>query len=393
MRRSILIVFICLFSSAPILAEDSKLAYWNRQRRGANGDGGVDNEAWFAAAASFGIEFARLSPATWTGSGRDFLLGDADHLAGIPPADMERLRAVLDRAQEYGVKIVITMFSMPGARWRQHNGDKFDYGLWTDSLYQEEALQFCTDIARELRDHPAVVAYNLLNEPHPERADGFQSDGPGFDEWLRAHEGTLADLDRFNLKMVAAIRSVDSLTPIILDGRFHASPAGLALLAPVSDSAVLYSFHFYEPWEYATYRANAGRYCYPDSMPDEIAGQEKTWSVEELQRRLEPIREWAHATSTPFNRIVVGEFGCDRRVCGAQAYLDDLLDIFENEGWHWAFYSFRSSDWDGLDYELGTEKLGWQYWQAIDSGGVHEELVNRHENPLWHVIQSRLKKP
>jgi hypothetical protein len=391
MWRTILAVLIGLSSSESLHATNPKLAYWNQQRRGANGDGGVDSDSWFAAAASSGIEFVRLSPAIWKGTGRDFLLGDADRFEGIPPEDLHRLNSVLDIAQRHGVRIVLTMFSLPGSRWRQHNDGKFDYGLWTDSSQQEQALRFCADLARELKDHPALVGYNLLNEPHPERADGFQHVGEGFDEWTRDHEGTLADFNLFNRRMIAAIRSVDSLTPIILDGCFHASPEGFGFLNTVPDSTVLYAFHFYEPWEYVTFRANNGQYCYPDSMPDDSTTATTSWSSEELQERMLPVHNWVRATSTPANRIIVGEFGCDRRVCGAQAYLEDLMTVFDDEGWHWAFYSFRASDWDGLDYELGTEKLGWKYWQAIDSGASHEDIVNRHDNSLWHVISSRLK--
>jgi len=45
-----------------------------------------------------------------------------------------------------------------------------------------------------------------------------------------------------------------------------------------------------------------------------------------------------------------------------------------------------------MDYELGAEKLNWKYWQGIEAGKSHEELINRHQNPLWNVILERLKK-
>lgn len=86
--------------------------------------------------------------------------------------------------------------------------------------------------------------------------------------------------------------------------------------------------------------------------------------------------------------MIAAEFGCDRRVPGAREYLAELIGQFNAYQWHWAFYSFRASDWDGLDYELGTEKLGWKYWQARDEGVDHERLIERHDNPLWEVLKS-----
>ena len=55
--------------------------------------------------------------------------------------------------------------------------------------------------------------------------------------------------------------------------------------------------------------------------------------------------------------------------------------------WHWAFYSYRSPDWDGMDYELGVEKLGWKYWEAREQGKGHEQLIRRRDNPLWDVFK------
>ena len=40
----------------------------------------------------------------------------------------------------------------------------------------------------------------------------------------------------------------------------------------------------------------------------------------------------------------------------------------EDDGLHWAFYSFREDAWDGMDYELGAAKLPWHYWDAVEQG-------------------------
>lgn len=384
--RLFIVSLVILFSSKALAASD-KLAFWDVQRKGANGDA-MNPEAWFKAAADVGIEFVRLAPATWKSEGRDFLLGDADHYIGIPERDCAKLRNVLDVAHRHKVKIVLTMFSLPGARYRQQNDYKFDYRLWTDEKYQEQALAFWKELAGRLKDHPAIVGYNPLNEPHPARKDGFEDGNTkGFEKWLARHKDTTTDLNRFNRQMVKAIRSVDSKTPIILDGWFHSAPNGLRYLDPVDDEAVLYAFHFYDPWVFTTYRVNKERFSYPDKMP--VAGSDATqsWTRADLKAHFQPVIDWAKRYDVPASRIVAEEFGCDRRVAGAKAYLEDLIAAFKEHQWHWAFYSFRSSDWDGLDYELGTEKLGWKYWQEREKGIDHENLIKRHDNPLWDVFK------
>ncbi len=383
----LLIVSLVVLLSSNAPSAGDKLAFWDVQRKGANG-AATNPEPWFKAAADVGIEFIRLAPATWESEGRDFLLGDADNFTGIPEQDFAKLKSALDAAHRYGVKVELTMFSLPGARNRQFNDYKFDYRLWTDEKYQEQALAFWKELANRLKNHPVIVGYNPLNEPHPARKDGFENgDEKGFEKWLLRNKNTTADLNRFNQRMVKAIRSVDSETPIILNCWFHSVPNGFLYLEPVDDNAVLYAFHSYAPWVFVTYRINKGRFSYPDKMP--VAGSDKTepWTQADIQKRIQPVIDWSKRLNVPASRIIAEEFGYDRRVAGAQAYLEDTIATFNEHTWHWAFYAFRSSDWDGLDYELGTEKLGWKYWQGREKGVDHEALIKRHDNPLWNVIK------
>ncbi len=376
------------------LAPEQKASFWQQQCKGANGDTGQDLNQWFKAVSDAGIEFVRLTPAKWKAQKRDFLLGDADHFTGIPEQDLSRLKDALDAASRYNVRVVLTMFSLPGARWRQHNKGKFDYRLWTDEAYQKQALLFWKKLAAALKDHPAIVAYNPINEPYPARKDGFtDEEHRGFDEWLRKHKGTASDLNRFNRRVVAAIRTEDPYTPIILDGWFHAAAQGIPYLTPVNDNAVLYAFHFYDPWIYTTFRVNKKRFSYPDKMPVGSTGKTEVWNKANIEQRMQPVVEWAARNKIPSSRIIVEEFGGDRRVAGIQQYFEDIISVLNDKGWHWAFYSFRSSDWDGMDYELGTKKLRWKYWQEREKGVPHEQLIHRRDNPLWDVFKREFNKP
>src|SRR5262245_17358080 len=189
------------------------MAYWSEQRRGANGGPTRLRPEWFQAAAAAGIEFIRLHPDELSPSGRDFLIGDADHYRGLPEPDLAQLRAILDEADRHGLKGVLTMFSLPGCRWRQHAHDRDDDRLWRDEAFQRHAFRFWRGLAAQLKDHPAIVAYNPLNEPHPERGQGILSTvDTAFAGWIARIQGTTFDVHRFNRGMVAAIREVDPTT-------------------------------------------------------------------------------------------------------------------------------------------------------------------------------------
>ncbi len=92
----------------------------------------------------------------------------------------------------------------------------------------------------------------------------------------------------------------------------------------------------------------------------------------------------------PATRIVVGEFGCDRRIEGVTGYLSDWIGLFNDAGWHWAFYAFREDKWMAMDYELGTGPVGWDYWKAIEGGEAPEPP--RGDNPLFDVIKREFRQ-
>jgi hypothetical protein len=352
-----------------------KREFWSVQRHGTNCFNEKVTQDWWDAARHAGIEFVRLAPNKWLTSHRDFLLGNADHFEpdSLVEKDLAQLDAVLDDAQDAGVPVVLTMLSLPGARWRQQNGDKFDLRLWHDSTYWVQSARFWQKLAMHLKDRPDVVGYNILNEPIPEKA--------------------VADrtvLNRFYAIVIAFIREVDSSTPIILDGGEWASPTGLAAITPVDDANVLYSFHFYEPWEYTNLNANDGRLTYPGWVILD-SGDTVRLDMNYVYRALLPVAQWQDCHGIAENRILLGEFGCNRRCGGAAAYLHDLIGAVQVNHWHWAFYSFREDTWDGMDYELGARPPGAAYWDAKERG-ENVNLPRDPDNPIWHEITEGLRE-
>ena len=319
-----------------------------------------------ASAAGFGV--VRIAPDKWHGAGRDFLLGDADDFRGVPAADLKRLREVLDRAHAARLKVVLTMLSLPGCRWKQHHGDQNDFRLYLEPKYQAQARAFWRELAGALKGHPALAGYNLLNEPRPERNPATR----GF------------DLSALYAELVKGIREVDAVTPIILDGSDDASPEGLARLTVLEDPNVIYAFHFYEPWPYIDHKTK-GQHRYPG----EIDGAK--WNVDQVRRAMGPVVAWQKKNALPSSRIWLEEFGVPRTKPGAAAWLRDVLVVAREQGWPWAVYSFREDTWDAMDYELGEKPPSAAYWQAVERGEKH--VLPRGENAVWRVISKALGRP
>ena len=233
--------------------------------------------------------------------------------------------------------------------------------LWQEFGYHAQSAAFWKDFAARLKDHPAVVGYNIVNEPHPERGTGFNDFWwDDFIEWYAGVENSPADLNRFYASVVKAIREVDKETPIVLDSGLYATPWAFKYLKPIRDDKIIYSFHMAEPYNYTTRRINKGRFSYPGVVAVEDGeGRrlEKNWNAGELERFLEPVAAWQKRSQESLQTgIFVGEFGCSRSVPGAATYLQTLISVFNKQRWHWAFYQFRAdSTWTERDYEYGTK--------------------------------------
>lgn len=347
--------------------------FWSAPRRGANFFNLREGGARFRAAAAAGVEWVRLAPDKWGGEGRDFLVGDADSFVAMPPRDRAHLLAVLDSAEAAGVKVALVMLGVPGARWRQHHGGRSDFRLYRDERALAAAARFWSELSAATAGHPAIVAFDLLNEPHPERA----GDVPPV---------RLAEVQR---RLVAAVREVDRDVPVILEGGAFASPAGLAQVEPLDDPHVLYSFHFYEPWPFVNHR-QGGRWRYPGPIPGEDdTSRLEAWGPARIEAALAPVLSWQRRHGVGAARMICAEFGVPRTHPGAEAWLRDVIRACERHGWHWAFYSFREDSWPAMDYELGTGALPRGYWQAVEAG--RPPALPRDPNPLWDVVRRGLR--
>ncbi|WP_020591570.1 glycoside hydrolase family 5 protein [Kiloniella laminariae] len=394
--RCFYLAFFCLGLMKPASAADL-ITFWDQPQRGGNSfNEAVPDQAYFDALANTGASWVRLTFSKWHGAGQDFLLGSADSYQAIPAADLALLRGALDRADKAGLKVVLAPLSLPGARWQQQNKGVFDQRLWSDPAYADQAVAFWSDLAAALRDHPAIAAYNLLNEPAPERGTGLAENGTASDrkDWYQKQQGTARDLPALYEKLIAAIRKVDPLTPVMLDAGFYANALSFdywpsPLPAALSDARVLYAFHMYEPYE-ATSSPNMKRaepYRYPGVELDYGTGR-LVWDKEALRSHISAPFDWARTHDIPVSRMVAAEFGCMRFWQDCGRYLEDVTDILEEKSAHWAFYAFREDVWDGMDYELSpSEKSGRFYWLMEEGRG---DTLKRN-GPLFKILGKRLK--
>ena len=385
MRSLKILIAAALLLAGPATAQNAD-DFWSQTRRGANSFNLVETPQHIAAAHDFGAGFVRMAVGKWKGSGRDFLAGYLDDYQGLQPADVQHLRTLLDAAAEADTPVVLTLLDLPGLRWKQNNGDKVDGRLWEDDHWHEVAARYWADIARAFRGHPGLAGYNLINEPAPELGQGLDETAASpaeRDAWCQKVKGRPRDLDALYRRLVTAVRAEDPTTPILLDLGYYAQPSAARCLTALDDPHVLYAVHMYEPYGYTTWRWNQGRLTYPG--PLDYGGRAETWDAARVARHLQPVLDWADTQGLARNRLMLGEFGCDRKVPGCAAYLHDVITAAEAARIHWAFYSFREDVWDSMDYELvdGPTPAGF-YAQP-------QRALPRPPNPMSDVLRRGMR--
>lgn len=358
---------LLILSTLPAFGQGfDPIAFWDTPQHGANSfnvappDGG-----YFKTLRATGATWVRLAFSKWKGKDRDFLMKNADHYSGLSKPDLAILVQVLNAAREAGIKVVIVPLSLPGDRWNQQNGGKDDDRLWSDKAYWKQAADFWRDLTAALKGNPAVVGYNILNEPSVEKKLGLDAlaDAKTLSAWYHKYQDTAHDLPGFYNYVTAAIREVDSNVPILVDSGWYADPQGFSYWpSKLADGKTLYSFHMYHPYE-ATGVPNLKRnppYRYP-GVRTWYGPREVVWNKAMVDTDMSGAFQWAAAHGVPANRVVAGELGCMRQWIDCGAYLTDVLDLLDARNSHWAFYSFREDAWEGMDYELSPE---------IEAGGV-----------------------
>lgn len=240
---------------------------------------------------------------------------------------LDELATALDEAHKHGIKILIDLHFPPGGRTEDGT-----LRILLDKSLQTHFINIWTDIARRFKGHPALWAYDIMNEPVQK-----QPSPPGVLDWFALQAET-----------ARRIRAIDPKTAILIAADDWDSPPGFDWLKPVDVSNVIYTVHMYWPYEY-THQGTDGRTW---DKPEDKIPYPGTFNTLPLNRtalasHLWPVRNFQLTYGA---RIFVGEFSVARWAPGAASYLSDVISLFEDYGWDWTYHAFREEDTWSLEH-------------------------------------------
>ncbi len=267
--------------------------------------------------------------------------------------NLDSLLAMIAQADMYAV---ITFRTGPGrsefwAFWGEDttsdpDGGWFDPGYYNNRVWGEQAAQdawveMWRYTAQRYKDNPIVVGYDLMCEPNSNEVGSFPAGDPldvwDAEEFYTDYGGTLYDWNQLYPRISAAIREVDSNTPILIGGMAYSAVEWLPYLQPTGDSRTVYAVHQYAPIDY-THQGPPLTNTYPDGSFN------KTW----LDDLLSTVDDFATTHSVP---VAVNEFGAMRWEPGAHAFMDDQMDLFEQRGLNHALWLWETS-WAPIQEEI-----------------------------------------
>lgn len=243
----------------------------------------------------------------------------------------------LDWSAKLGIRCVLDLHNALG---RLYGGDS---RLWKERYFQDRFVEMWQEVVRRFRGHPAVAAYEFINEPEPPDRD--------FAVWNQLYKRTLA-----------AVRELDPDQAVIIDSIGYANPTTFAGLEPSGDPHTVYSFHNYAPGPYHAQkrreREDQSTYYYPGFIPEVTpekpldfdqahVGTEKGmfWNRKELLEHWREVFVFQARHDVP---LYCGEFGCvsDVPEMTDMVYLADEISIFQEQGIDWAMYNgmWRTKD-------------------------------------------------
>lgn len=252
-----------------------------------------------------------------------------EEFANWVKSECDLLDKMLPYCEKYGVLVCLDLHTSPGGRDKSLKARMFEH-----KEYQDAFIDTWVKLVTKYKDSPAIWGYDLLNEP----CETAIPEGKGILNWRDLAE-----------KTAQIIRKIDPVKPIIVEPAPWGGPEPLEFFEPINASNVVYSVHMYIPHQFTHQGVGTNKIGF--EYPGKINGV--YWDKEKLREALRPAIEFQQDFGV---QLYLGEFSAIRWAPNNSAvrYLKDVIDIFEENGWDWAYHAYR--EWSGWSVEHGTDK-------------------------------------
>lgn len=257
-------------------------------------------------------------------------------------------------ARAHGILLLLNMHTPQGGF--QSNGGGRE--VWNDPENQRRFVALWREIARRFKDEPAVLGYDLLNEPVVAES---------ISQWEELARAAVAAIRQEDPRHLVVIERVNAVYPGGWFRRFRLEDwnpdrNGELNFFVVNDTNVMYEFHFYQPvqfthqgapWLGALTRSSAS---YPGTFPDWDRSSRR-FDRGYVEAMLQKALAFGERHRAP---LYLGEFGVIRAAFGegrnGAAWVSDVIDVALEHGIGVTYHSY-DDEWFGLSGPQGVNPV------------------------------------
>lgn len=275
------------------------------------------------------------------------------------------VQSMILKARKAGLYYAITVRSGPGRRDVYLESIKEPKStIWTNSEEQMLYAKMIKEIAEKYMYDSLLVGIAPIMEPNP-LFDQLYPTPKYLDSILKFNK---IDVQGFNKMIIDSVRKVNKNIPIILQSVAYSCPEFISLIGEYNDTNIVYEFHSYRPSEYVNDTATNSR-KYPDYYISfynlAIKLHDKQYFEDSIYSRVKTLKK---NTGVP---IILGEFGLCRAQINGPQFVKDISDICLEEGWHFAYWDWRThaNSWN-------FESFGTDYMDVVRESFLTKTNVN-----------------
>lgn len=259
----------------------------------------------------------------------------------IDSLHLKNLDRIVQLTADLKINLIISIRSGPGrSLYTFFDKMREDEFVLSDSMVRNKYIEMCRLIVERYKSYEHLVGINFFLEPH--------SDDP-----VNINPIDDSIYYEFIEELINEVRKVDLQLPIIVQPMGWAYPDKFLNMKKFTDQKIVYSFDMYFPHSF-TNEKNDSSYPGYFYIRDSIVFVDSNY----LKNFLQPVLKFKEMYNVP---IFVNEYGGIRTKKGFITYLRDLHRIFLENGFHFAYYVWKSewgefdgNSFDDFNYEKGN---------------------------------------
>jgi hypothetical protein len=209
--------------------------------------------------------------------------------------------------------------------------------VWTNPTEQKLYGQMLKDICQRYLPDTLLVGIDMTVEPNPY---GELAAGVPVEMLDSAMTADGINVNALYTVWIDSVRTVAPDLPLMVEGVHWSNPVYYSLVEKQLDNKIVYKVHCYNPAEYS-HADSAFSLSYPGNYWS-IATQADALYNKDFLKNTEygAVRTFQQAHDVP---ILIGEFGIALPQQGGEQYLNDIMTIADEFGWHFSLWNWNNA--------------------------------------------------